>query len=436
MNEESLDVARLSGVDARRAARLISGARAAALAGDRPPTAPRPVIGESWKRTLRLGVDPDRGTPTGRLALEEIEHRRQSSPLAAVLPTLREGLVAVADAAQHIMVVTDPEGRVLWRDGSAAVRRQADGIGFSPGASWAEESVGTNAVGTALVARRPVQVYSAEHFVRSHHSWTCAAAPLHDPRDGRLLGAVDVSGPAATVHPATLALVGTVARLAESELRDLHRASIDRLRTVAAPVLCRIGGRALVVDRNGWPAAVTGMPPVGRVQLPKSVRPGQIWLPSLGLCTVEPLPDGWLLRVDATGADASGPGAEPSRVVLDLRLPRQWTLSVTSGAGSWTQDLTPRHAELLYVLARRPEGRTAAQLADDLFGDATRTVTVRAEMSRVRRTLAGVLAHRPYRFADGVAVELLTPDHPGNLLPHSTAPAVRAAAGEDGGSGG
>ena len=103
------------------------------------------------------------------------------------------------------------------------------------------------------------------------------------------------------------------------------------------------------------------------------------------------------------------------------------TPTVSGTAGSWQQELSPRHAELLYVLALHRDGRTAAELADDVFGDRTRTVTVRAEMSRVRRNLAGVLAHRPYRFREEVAVEILRPERPEDLLPHSTAPAVRAA---------
>ncbi|MET8677901.1 GAF domain-containing protein [Streptomyces sp. NPDC004647] len=426
MNDEPMDMARLSAMDARQASRVLSGVRAAALSGRRPPVTPRPVIGESWDRTLQYGVDPDRGSHPGLLALDEIEARRRSSPISSVLPTLRQGIVTAAGGARHIMVVTDAEGRMLWRDGSQAVQKQADGLGFELGASWAEEAVGTNAVGTALVARRPVQVHSAEHFVRRHHSWTCAAAPLHDPRDGRLLGVVDVSGPAASLHPATLALVSAVARLAESELRERHLAAIERLRAVAAPMLCRIGGRAVAVDRNGWTAAVTGMPPMNRLVLPRSLSAGQVRIPSFGLCTVEPLPDGWLVRAAEPRPDGGEACAEPSRVVLDLRMPRHWTLSVMGGTGSWTQDLTPRHAELLYVLARHREGRTAAQLALDLFGDSARTVTVRAELSRIRRTLAGVLDHRPYRFADGVGVELLTPADQTGLLPHSTAPAVVA----------
>ncbi|RST07194.1 helix-turn-helix domain-containing protein, partial [Streptomyces sp. WAC05374] len=119
-------------------------------------------------------------------------------------------------------------------------------------------------------------------------------------------------------------------------------------------------------------------------------------------------------------------------VVLDVSRPRRWSLEVSGAAGSWSQELSPRHAELLYVLARHREGRTAAELAEDVFGDRTRTVTVRAEMSRVRRTLAGVLDHRPYRFREEVEVEVVAPEEPADLLPHSTAPAVCAVRGEAG----
>jgi hypothetical protein len=429
VKDERLDIARLSAMDPRHATRLLGGVRAAAFAGEPPPVAPRKVIDESWTRVRRHGIDPDQGAHSGLLGLDEVEHRRRSSPLGTILPTLRDGLMAVADEAWHIMVVTDAEGRVLWRDGNLAIQRKADRLGFGIGASWAEDVAGTNAIGTSLVARGPLQVHSAEHFVRAYHPLSCAAAPVTDPRDGRLIGVADISGPAAAIHPATLALVAAVAKVAEGELRERHRESIDRLRSVAAPVLARVGGRALAVDRNGWAAGVTGMLPVDRVPLPGSFRAGRAWIPSLGMCTAEPLPDGWLLRVDG---DGEGPGgaeqrAEPSRVVLDLRRPRRPTVSVTGAAGSWTQELTPRHAELLYVLARHPEGRTAAQLAADLFGAPERTVTVRAELSRIRRTLAGVLDHRPYRFADEVRVELLTPPDAADLLPHSTAPALLAA---------
>jgi hypothetical protein len=417
-----IDVTRLAALDAAQAARLLREVRDATLSGQPAPVAPRPVIEQSWGRMMRGGIDPDHDFRAGLLVRDEVERRRQTSQLRHVMPVLREGLLSVADIAHHIMVVADAEGRVLWREGSSPVLRKADWFGFELGADWREDVVGTNGVGTPLVARRPVQVFSAEHFVRTHHSWTCTGAPITDPRDGSLIGVVDVSGPLDTLHPATLALVGTVAKLAEARLRDLHLTSLERLRAVAAPVLARLEGRALAVDQDGWTAGVTGMPYATRLALPKALGPGRSWLPTLGPCSVEPLPGGWLLRA----AEEPAP-QRATRIVLDLALPRRWSVTVESDAGSWCHELSPRHAELLYLLAVHHGGRTASGLAADLFGDAGRTVTVRAEMSRVRRYLGALLEHRPYRFREDAEVELILPEDPRELLAHSTAPAVRRA---------
>ena len=269
------DVTQLAVVDAARAARVLSEVRSATLSGQRAPVAPRPVIEQSWGRMLRSGIDPERDHRSGLLSTNEVRQRRESTELRHILPVLREGLLSVADVAHHIMVVADGDGRVLWREGSSAVLRKADGLGFELGADWREDVVGTNGIGTPAVVRRPVQVFGSEHFVRSQTTWTCTGAPITDPRDGRLLGVVDISGPLETMHPATLAWVDSVAKLAEARLREVHLGSLERLRAVAAPVLARLSGRAAAVDRDGWTAAVTGMPYANRIALPKSPSPGR-----------------------------------------------------------------------------------------------------------------------------------------------------------------
>ncbi|MFI2432828.1 GAF domain-containing protein [Streptomyces sp. NPDC018693] len=419
-------MAHLAAVDAARAARTLSEVRDARLAGQRTRVAPRPVIEQSWERMLRQGIDPEHGRRSGLLSSDEVRRRREASPLKDVLPVLREGLLSVADAAHHIMVVADDDGRVLWREGCTPVLRRADGLGFELGADWGEDAVGTNGIGTPAVVRKPVQVFASEHFVRSQTTWTCAGAPITDPRDGRLLGVVDVSGPLETMHPATLAWVDSVAKLAEARLRERHLGALERLRAVAAPVLARLGGRAAVVDRDGWTAAVSGMPYTNRIALPKPPMPGRRWLPALGMCSVEPMDGGWLIRaVDEPPA----PGA--TRIVLDLTRPRRWSVTVSGTAGSWSHELSPRHAELLYLLAVHGDGRSAADLAGEVFGDPARTVTVRAEMSRVRRYLGGLLEHRPYRFSEDTEVEVLLPDDPRDLLPHSSAPTVTGSRASD-----
>ncbi|WP_444829435.1 hypothetical protein [Actinokineospora sp.] len=52
-------------------------------------------------------------------------------------------------------------------------------------------------------------------------------------------------------------------------------------------------------------------------------------------------------------------------------------------------------------------------------------MTVRAEMSRLRRHLGGVLDHRPYRFSEGVDVTVERPAEDAMVLPCSIAPAIR-----------
>ena len=70
------------------------------------------------------------------------------------------------------------------------------------------------------------------------------------------------------------------------------------------------------------------------------------------------------------------------------------------------------------------EGRSAAQLAVDLFGIGGRAITARAEMSRLRKHFAGIVLAQPYRFDERAGVELLLPADLENLLPYSAAPEI------------
>jgi hypothetical protein len=396
-----------AGEDPVRYAALLSRVRDAALAGEPRPAAPRPVIDDSWRRTIDFGVDPDHGRDLDQpVDRDEVEHRRRDSPLGRVVPVLADLLMPAAEDAGHVMVVVDADGTILWRDGPGQVQRRAEDLGFTRGANWSERAVGTNAIGTALAVERPVQVYSAEHFVRSHHEWTCAAAPIRDPASGQMLGVVDVSGAAATVHPSTLALVDAAARMAEQHLRVQHLARLSGLRATAAPVLSRTGGRAVVTDEHGWIAASVGLAVDERVSLPDVRATDRVWVPALGSCLVEPLPGGWLLRV----LDGEHGETAPTRAVLDLADPRRARLVVDAASGRWTSALSPRHAELLVLLAEAgPAGRSAADLSAALFGGGGHEIAVRAEFSRLRRTVGGLLVARPYRFADWVAVTVRRP---------------------------
>jgi hypothetical protein len=425
----SFEAAVPAGEDPVRYAQLLRQIRDAALSGDRAPAAPRSLVDDSWRRTLGFGMNPDHGRDLpAAVGPDEIEVRRQSSKLARVLPVLGDVLLPAAEDAGHVMVVVDAQGMVLWRDGPKKIQQHAERLGFTVGANWSECNVGTNAIGTALVLARPVQIYSAEHFVKTHHAWTCAAAPILDPVNGNLLGVVDVSGAAATVHPSTLALVDAAARMAESFLREDHHAALGALRAIAAPLLAGSRQPMMVTDADGWVAAATGTMPTDRIALPLHRDSDLAWLPAFGTCRLEPVPGGWLVRVLGESA-AESPATS---IEIDLTDGRQPLLKMHSQSGYWSHRLSPRHAELLLLLAVNPDGLSAAALSEELYGSPDHAVTVRAEASRLRRHLGGVLLQRPYRFADWVDVHFSYPQDNGALLPASTAPTVRRIRAERG----
>jgi hypothetical protein len=414
-----------AGVDPRRYALELARIREAVLSGVARPrregVGPRPAIEDSWRRMLAQGVNPDRSPVSRYIRPDALEERRRHSMLRSVLPQLSQGLLDIADEASHIMLVVDVDGTVLWREGSTRIKMLADRIDLAEGVLWDENAQGTSGVGTGLELGRPMQVFSAEHFAKWLQGWTCSAAPVHDPRSGELIGVIDISGPASTVHASTLLLVDAVARLAHSALKSAHNAELDRLRASGAPILARLNGPGMVTDEHGWVAATQGLAPGERVLLPERLRAGQIWLPTLGRCEAVPVPGGWLVRPH--GDDEEERSA--TEVELDLSKPKRAVLKVAGAGGSWSYPLSPRHAELLVLLAHHRAGRSAAQLATDLFGDVGKTVTVRAEMSRLRRRLGGVLDNQPYRFADGLRVSTVLPENLAALLPTSLAPTVR-----------
>ncbi len=182
------------------------------------PAGVRPIVTDSWRRSLTSGIDPDGADPPVELTDDELDDYRAAHPLAAAMPVISSLLVDDARADGFLVAVTDAAGRILWLDGESRLRSRAAGMHFVEGAVWSEAAAGTNAPGTALALDHPVQVFTAEHFRRTVQPWSCAAAPVHDPVTGVLLGAIDVTGGDDIAAPQVLTLVRAAASAVESEL--------------------------------------------------------------------------------------------------------------------------------------------------------------------------------------------------------------------------
>src|SRR6266567_220995 len=119
----------------------------------------RDTILASWWRSRRWNVaadqidltyirDPNLDTPLTRNALPVLEH-------------LRDNL----EGQQISVILTDAAGVVLTRlTADHDLERHLDGVQLAPGFSYAEQSVGTNGIGTALEGGRPMHVFGHEHY--------------------------------------------------------------------------------------------------------------------------------------------------------------------------------------------------------------------------------------------------------------------------------
>ncbi|ANB17014.1 sigma-54-dependent Fis family transcriptional regulator [Dokdonella koreensis] len=165
------------------------------------------LILQSWRRCREHGLSVDerlRIEPASGSALGELKERFER--LQRLCRPEIESLYADARATGSIVVLTAPDGVILDALGSADFLDKASRVALRPGAPWGETSIGTNAIGTAVVERRAVEVRGGEHYFPPHRMLSCAAAPIFDPT-GQLAGVLDLSGEASVHHTHALGMV-------------------------------------------------------------------------------------------------------------------------------------------------------------------------------------------------------------------------------------
>ena len=377
-----------AGVDPVGWARILRRAHDVALRSGRQPKVLRPLVAASWRRASELGLDPGAEAP---VVLDDDGAARAlaRNPISSTLPTVAAMLGEATDGGRSLVALSDADGLLLWVDGPIALLEAAQAPGFLPGHLCSEGAVGTNAIGTALVHDHPVQIFSAEHFSRRLHGLTCAAAPIHDPRSGRTVGVLDISGRFETGHPHSLPLVTALARLIEQHLaeaarRERTRATtefVDWLHGNRRPrsALLTRSGEVLFASPRGWLGPRLALDAEGHLELPAGAveRPDVVRARDL-------------IVVSAGAAQR----ARPPRVEIRPRGSR--TEVTISGR---LLRLSPRHGQIVMLLALHPEGLEGGELGRAVYGPDFNPVTMRAEISRLGRQLGPVLKARPYRLA-------------------------------------
>ena len=212
----------------------------------------RSSVAASWQRSKNHRVTIDRARAPLVADAELFRHRSKNASLRHAARCALENSKTFLSDANSIMILTDPTGLIIDTQGDDRVIDAGRSVHLEHGGRWSEADIGTNAIGAAIAESKPVQIRGAEHFCSKVQRWTCAAVPVHDPTDGELLGVVDISGPASTFNPQSLALAVSVGHHVESVLAQSVRQDREEL-------LCRflakrslwVNDECIVLDRRG-----------------------------------------------------------------------------------------------------------------------------------------------------------------------------------------
>ena len=177
------------------------------------------IIKKSHERSKSYGIDKERVIPEkvlrGRAVTDTLKNNedliRIAKPFIYILYETLKG-------SGFMLLLTDKEGCILSIIGDKEVLDEAMALDMVVGAYMNEDSMGTNAMGTAIKEDSPIQISAKEHFITAYHRWTCSAAPIHSIK-GEIIGTFNLTGESHRVHPHTLGLAVAAVKYIENQIK-------------------------------------------------------------------------------------------------------------------------------------------------------------------------------------------------------------------------
>ncbi|NGO62636.1 sigma-54-dependent Fis family transcriptional regulator [Rhizobium daejeonense] len=209
-------------------------------------------IAASWRRCLNLHqLQPEEGRKP--VQVDDIvfrEAREKMEHLIHVCADEFDRLYQTVGRSGCCLVLSDKNGIVLDRRGSAGDDADFHGLGLWQQNVWSEASVGTNGIGTALADERAVVIHGDQHFLSSNTALSCATAPIRDHL-GRVTAALDISTCRQDVTDMTLAILSQAVRDVATRVEmSLFRMAFPAARIVMVPNAGVSVSALLAVDQD------------------------------------------------------------------------------------------------------------------------------------------------------------------------------------------
>lgn len=165
------------------------------------------------------GVRPDDAVPTAQVDVSAADPL-----LDAARPVLDDAATRLADTDVSLLLV-DHECRMVSRVAfGTTVERALDRLGAAPGVHFAEDAVGTTALGTPAEIRGGIAINSSEHYLEQFKAVSCFGQPIIHPATRRLAGIICMTEVADRINPLAVPLVNELVVGIADRLLDRSRA--------------------------------------------------------------------------------------------------------------------------------------------------------------------------------------------------------------------
>ncbi len=200
----------------------------------------RPEVARSWQRSrgidpwqIKLDVLPDSNLKA---------RRKRYSDLIEVANPIMKDICSLGE--QNFVLLCDTEGYVLDTISNMEYPQPL-------GLRLSEETLGTNAIGIALVEGSAIELKGYEHYSSKYHTFSCAAAPIHD-HDGSIIGVIDISNPFGDLPTNVLKMLGLGVKLVENQLcYRAEKLELQKIRCNCSSIVDVFQDCLLLVDTSG-----------------------------------------------------------------------------------------------------------------------------------------------------------------------------------------
>lgn len=332
----------------------------------------RPEVARSWQRSR--GIDPWQ-IKQDILSDSSLKARRQKY----------SGLIEVANSIMQDICCLGENNFVLLCDSEGYVLDTVSNVEYPQpmGLRLNEETLGTNAIGLALMEGNAIELKGYEHYSCRYHTFSCAAAPIYDG-DGSILGVIDISNPFGDLPPNVMKILGLGVKLIENQLS--YRAEALELQS-CSPIIDIFPNGLLLLDSYG-----------------KIINANLKFMQMLGARDRQLLIGNYLDDLISKADLEIGSLLAPEKELASCKLSFSWGNKIVqcSLSGKHTINISPGKQQMVLIFGNGPEverGRpslypvraTEPSSFDRLIGNSSEWVQIKHLACRVAPTNSNIL---------------------------------------------